>query len=259
MINISLEGTVALVTGAGDGIGKGCATTLAEAGANVVINDIHAAKGQAVADAIQRMGREALFVQADVTEPAQVQAMVDAIAQRFGTLHILVNNAGDNLFKGLADTEPHEWDRIMNLDLRGLYLVTRACLPLLKAAGGASIINIASVHAQATLSNITAYAAAKGGVVSLTRALNQELGPFGIRVNAISPGFVMTPLMQRWLDGEPDPAASMARVNHMHPLGYIAEPADIGQLAAFLCSPLARCITGANITIDGGLTTQLKH
>ena len=259
MINISLEGKVALVTGAGDGIGKGCALALAEAGANVVINDINATTGHAVADEIQRMGREALFVQADVTDPAQVQAMVDAITQRFGALHILVNNAGDNLFKGLADTELSEWDRIMNLDLRGLYLVSRACLPLLKQAGGASIINIASVHAQATLGNITAYAAAKGGVVSLTRSLNQELGPFGIRVNAISPGFVMTPLMQRWLAGEPDPAASMARVNHMHPLGYIAEPADIGQLAAFLCSPLARCITGANVTIDGGLTTQLKH
>jgi NAD(P)-dependent dehydrogenase (short-subunit alcohol dehydrogenase family) len=259
MINISLEGKVALVTGAGDGIGKGCAMTLAEAGANVVINDINATTGQAVAEQIQNMGREAMFIKADVTEPVQVQAMVDAIAQRFGALHILVNNAGDNLFKGLADTEPHEWDRIMNLDLRGLYLVTRACLPLLKAAGGASIVNIASVHAQATLGNITAYAAAKGGVVSLTRSLNQELGPFGIRVNAISPGFVMTPLLQRWLEGEPDPAASMARVNAMHPLGYIAEPADIGQLAAFLCSPLARCITGANVTIDGGLTTQLKH
>ena len=259
MINISLEGKVALVTGAGDGIGKGCAVTLADAGANIVVNDINAAKGQATVDAIQAMGREALFVQADVTDAAQVQTMVDAIAQRFGTLHVLVNNAGDNLFKGLADTEPHEWDRIMNLDLRGLYLVTRACLPLLKNAGGASIINIPSVHAQATLGNITAYAAAKGAVVSLTRSLNQEAGPFGIRVNAISPGFVKTPLLQRWLDSEPDPEASMARVNAMHPLGYIAEPADIGQLAAFLCSPLARCITGANITIDGGLTTQLKH
>lgn len=259
MINISLEGKVALVTGAGDGIGKGCAVTLAIAGANIVVNDINAAKGQATVDAIQAMGREALFVQADVTNAAQVQTMVDAIAQRFGTLHVLVNNAGDNLFKGLADTEPHEWDRIMNLDLRGLYLVTRACLPLLKNAGGASIINIASVHAQATLGNITAYAAAKGAVVALTRSLNQEAGPFGIRVNAISPGFVKTPLLRRWLDSEPDPEASMARVNAMHPLGYIAEPADIGQLAAFLCSPLARCITGANITIDGGLTTQLKH
>ena len=103
MINISLEGKVALVTGAGDGIGKGCALALAEAGAYLVINDINAAAGQAVADQIQGMGREAMFVKADVTDPAQVQAMVDAIAQSFGRLHILVNNAGDNLFKGLAD------------------------------------------------------------------------------------------------------------------------------------------------------------
>lgn len=259
MLNISLDHKVALVTGAGDGIGKGCALALAEAGANVIVNDINMVAGEGVADEIRRMGRESAFVQADVTDAAQVQALVDAVTLRFGALHILVNNAGDNLFKGLADTEPHEWDRIMNLDLRGLYLVTRACLPLLKRAGNGSIINLASVHAQATLGNIAAYAAAKGAVVALTRSLNQELGPHGIRVNAISPGFVKTPLLQRWLNSEPDPEASMARVNALHPLGFIAEPADIGQLAAFLCSPLARCITGANILIDGGLTTQLKH
>jgi NAD(P)-dependent dehydrogenase (short-subunit alcohol dehydrogenase family) len=258
-MNITLTDQVALVTGAGDGIGRGCALALASSGASVIINDISARSGAAVVDQINARGGDAIFVEADVSDPDAVQAMADEIGRRHGRLHILVNNAGDNLFKGLADTTLAEWDHIMGIDLRGLFLVTRACLPWLKAAGGASVINIASVHAQATLGNITAYAAAKGGVVAMTRSLNQELGPFGIRVNAISPGFVMTPLLKRWLDSEPDPVATMARVNALHPLGYITEPADIGDLAVFLASPFARCITGANITIDGGLTSQLKH
>lgn len=258
-MNISLSTKIALVTGAGAGIGRGCALALAGSGATVIVNDINPATGAAVVDEIRALGVDAEFMRADVSDPSAVQAMADEIGRRHGLLHILVNNAGDNLFKGLADTSLAEWDRIMGIDLRGLFLVTQACLPWLKAAGGASVINIASVHAHATLGNITAYAAAKGGVVSMTRALNQELGPFGIRVNAISPGFVMTPLLKRWLDAEPDPAATLARVNALHPLGYIAEPKDIGDLAVFLSSPYARCITGANVTVDGGLTTQLKH
>jgi NAD(P)-dependent dehydrogenase (short-subunit alcohol dehydrogenase family) len=258
-MNISLLDQIALVTGGGDGIGRGCALALAGAGATVIVNDINPQSGAAVAAEIEALGANASFIRADVSDPASVQSLGEEIGRRHGKLHILINNAGDNLFKGLADTTLAEWDRIMGIDLRGLFLVTQACLPWLKAAQGASVINIASVHAHATLGNITAYAAAKGGVVAMTRSLNQELGPFGIRVNAISPGFVMTPLLKRWLDSEPDPAATLARVNAMHPLGYIAEPKDIGDLAVFLCSPFARCITGANVTIDGGLTTQLKH
>lgn len=258
-MNVRLDGRVALVTGAGEGLGRGCALALAEAGAEVVVNDLNAESGQATAAEIRRRGGRSFFVQADVARQDEVEAMLTALAGRYQALHLLVNNAGFNLFKGIEETTLEEWNAIFSVDAAGVYLVTRAMLPLLKAAGGASIVNIASVHAQMTIANITAYAAAKGAVVAMGRSLAQELGPFGIRVNTISPGFMDTPLLARWLASEPDPAATLARVNGYHPLGRIGKPEDIGHLVTFLASDFAGFITGANIVVDGGLTTRLMH
>ena len=143
--------------------------------------------------------------------------------------------------------------------LLGIYLVTKTALPLLKEAENASIINIASVHATMTVANMTAYAAAKGAVLAMGRSLAQELGPFGIRVNTISPGFMDTPLLDCWLATQPDPEAAMQRVNGYHPLGRIGRPEDIGNLVTFLAGEQAGFITGANIVIDGNQTTRLMH
>lgn len=258
-MQIQLMGNVALVTGAGAGIGAGIALALAEAGATVLVNDKDATSAQATAAQIVAQGGQAQPIVADVSDELAVKQLFDEIAQTHSALHVLVNNAGFNLFKGIADTAPAEWDQIFAVDLRGLYLVTRAALPLLQAARGASVINIASVHAQLTVANITAYAAAKGGVVAMGRSLAQELGPSGIRVNTISPGFVATPLLERWFTAEPDPQATRDRVNGYHPLGRIGTPEDIGALVTFLASNHAQFITGANIPIDGGLSTRLMH
>lgn len=258
-MQISLAGHVALVTGAGAGIGRGCALALAEAGASVVVNDLRADDATATVALIAEKGGRARAVQADIADGAAVTRLLAEIEADHGKLHVLVNNAGFNLFKGIATTTPEEWDHIFAVDLRGLYLVTRAALPLLERAGGASVINIASVHAQLTIPDITAYAAAKGGVVAMGRSLAQELGPRGIRVNTISPGFVRTPLHERWLAAQPDPAAADARVVGYHPVGRLGTPEDIGALATFLASEQAGFITGANVPIDGGLSTRLLH
>jgi NAD(P)-dependent dehydrogenase (short-subunit alcohol dehydrogenase family) len=258
-MQISLSHRVALVTGAGEGIGRGCALALADAGADVIVNDVNAATGEATAAAVREKGRRGLFLRADVADAPAVAAMAQTVQREFGALHILVNNAGVNLFKGIAETTPEEWDQVLSVDLKGIFQVTRATLPLLKQADGASVINIASVHAQMTIAGIAAYAAAKGGVVAMTRSMAQELGPFDIRVNAVSPGFTRTPMVDRWLASTPDPEATLARVLAFHPLGRIGSPEDLGHLVTFLASDYARVITGANLVIDGGLTTRLMH
>ena len=254
-----LDGRVALVTGAGEGIGRGCALTLAAAGAEIYVNDKNPTSGENTAETIREQGGNAHFIAADVSNSRDVASMFHAIALRKSSLHILVNNAGFNLFKGIQETSLEEWNAVFSVDSTGVYLVTKAALPLLKAAGNASIINIASVHASMTVANMTAYAAAKGAVLAMGRSLAQELGPFGIRVNTISPGFMETPLLDRWLAQEPDPAASMQRVNGYHPLGRIGRPEDIGNLVTFLAGEQSGFISGANIVIDGGLTTRLMH
>jgi NAD(P)-dependent dehydrogenase (short-subunit alcohol dehydrogenase family) len=258
-MNVRLDGRVALVTGAGEGIGRGCALALAAAGAEVVVNDKNRTTGEDTVETIRRAGGQSRFFAADVADPQAVDAMLHALAAHNPALHILVNNAGFNLFKGIQETTLEEWNAIFSVDSTGVFLVTKAAVPLLKAAGSASIINIASVHAQLTVANITAYAAAKGAVLAMGRSLAQELGPFGVRVNTISPGFMDTPLLDRWLASEPDPEAAMARVNGYHPLGRIGRPEDIGNLVTFLAADVSGFISGANIVIDGGLTTRLMH
>jgi len=258
-MNIDFTGEWALVTGAGAGIGQACALVLADAGAHVAVNDIDAASAEKTADQVRQRGRESLVLTGDVGDESVVESLFETLTEATVSLRILINNAGFNLFKGIADTSAAEWDRIMQVDLRGIFLMTRGAIPLLRQAGQSSVVNIASVHAHATVANLTAYAAAKGGIVSMTRSLCQELGPYGVRVNSISPGFTQTPLMDRWLAGEADAAATMDRVNDLHPLGRIAEAKEIGYLATFLSSDYASFITGENVTIDGGLTSRLMH
>ena len=259
MLQLDLAGTRALVTGSAMGIGAGIAAVLAEAGAHVIGLDITPQAGSQVIEAIVAAGGSAEFIELDLREVSAVEGLGDQLARNHPSLDLVVNNAGVAHFAGVAQTQPKDWEHVMSVDLRAPYLVTRACLSLLEASERASVINIASVHSRMTVATMTAYAAAKGGVAAMTRSMAQELGALGIRVNTVSPGFVDTPLFRSWLESEPDPEASMARVLSIIPTGHIATPREIGQVIAFLASDLARSISGVNLMVDGALTTRLMH
>lgn len=262
-MQISLSGKVALVTGAGSGIGRGVSQVLAGTGAHVVVVDINLPAAKQTVDLIQKAGGRATAMEGDVSSDSSMIAVMGRVAGELGgAIHVLVNNAGVELFKGIQDTSYSDWDKITDVDLKGIFISTKAGLPLLKkagASGGAYVVNIASVHAHATLANLTAYAASKGGVISMTRSLAMELGPLGIHVNSISPGFVDTPMVRRWLNSMPNPEAELQRVHKLHAVPRIGTPEDIGRLIAFLASGHADFIVGANLTIDGGLTNRLQH
>lgn len=258
-MNIDYKNKVALVTGSSKGIGFACAKVLAQAGACVYLNSRNEAEGRHALDVLRAERLDVRYLRGDVALAEDIAEMREAISRDFGRLDLLVNNAGVNLFKGLADTTMEEFDKIIAVDQRGLFAMSQAMLPLLKKAGDSSIIHIASVHATQTIAGITAYAGAKGAVVAMTRCMAQELGAFGIRVNTISPGFTESPMLDDWLASTPDAQATMDRVNGLHPLNRISSGEDIGNVVAFLACPLARAITGTNLVVDCGLTTRLMH
>jgi len=258
-VNIDYKNHVILITGSSMGIGLGCAEVLGACGATVLINSRRDGPGEATAAKLRESGIAADYLRGDVASSDDIRQLATTIGERHGKLDVLVNNAGVNLFKGLEGSTMEDFDRVINVDFRGLFEMSKMMLPLLKKAPSASIINISSVHADLTIPEITAYAGAKGAVVSMTRCMAQELGPFGIRVNTISPGFTETPMLDDWLASTPDPQATMDRVNNLHPLRRISSGQDIGNAVAFLASPLARAITGINLVVDCGLTTRLMH
>ena len=255
-----LKGRVAIVTGASSGIGRGIAAELAAEGARVVVSDIAEAPRRGryherdtvipTAELIRGSGGEAVFVRADVADPDQVEAMVDAAAFRFGRLDILVSNAGIFLGTDTAGTSPEDWDRLIAVNLRGVYLCTRSALPHLRRSPAGRIINIASVHAFGGGGG-PAYAASKAGVVNMTRDAAIEAAPDGVTVNAICPGYIETAIQDVLTPQQVEQSARLT------PLPRLGLPRDIGRAAAFLASDDAEWITGTALPVDGGLLAPL--
>lgn len=250
-----LEGKVAFITGAGSGIGRAAARLFAEEGAAVVIAEKNAEAGARVAEEIERAGGRALAVATDVTLESSIEQAVAAAIARFGAIHVLFNCAGGSIPQDgpVTDVDLSVWDHSIGLDLKGTFLCCRHVIPKIIAAGGGSIVNSSSVVALMG-QPIHAYSAAKGGVLSLTRALAATYGKQRVRVNAICPGIVMSERIKaRMQTGLLEKAAAMGHSIESHPFS-IGEPEDIARIALFLASDESRMIHGATIPAEGGMS-----
>jgi len=243
-----LAGKVAIVTGGGSGIGFGCARYLAEAGAQVAIIDVNQASGEA---AREEIGDGALFIRGDVSSSADCQKAVREVSDRFGRIDILVNSAGVIRRKSVVDLAEEEWDLVLDVSLKGTYLMSKYTIPVMERTGGA-IVNIGSGWGLKGGPQAAAYCAAKGGVVNLTRAMAIDHGPQKIRVNCVCPGDVDTPLLRsEALQLGADTEKFMAEAAD-RPLARVGTPLDIAKAVYFLASDLSPWVTGAVIMVDGG-------
>ena len=249
-----LEGKGALITGAGSGIGRACAQMFAREGARVALAGRRREPLDAVAKEIAAADGEAMAVSCDVTQRASVEAAVAAVAKGFGRLDIVVNNAGAVLAATVAETSDEDWNRMLAVNLTGTFLVSRAALPELRKAGGGSIINIGSVLGLVAMKQRAAYAASKGGVTILTKAMALDHAGEGIRVNCICPAIVETELVARLFAKQPDPDTLRRERTGQIPLGRLGRPEDVAYLALFLASEESAWLTGAALPLDGGLT-----
>jgi len=246
---MDLTGKVAIVTGSGRGIGKAIAIKLAEAGATIVINDVGDAipAEQTVAE-IKAMNRQAMAVMADVSSSPDVARLVDTTITTYGKVDILVNNAGitrDQLTMRMTD---EDWDKVLAIDLKSVFLCTRAVLrPMMKQRSG-KIISISSIVGIIGNAGQANYASAKAGIIGFTKTIAKEVGSRGITVNAVAPGFIDTPMTQSL------PEERRQTMLNGIPLGYLGTPRDVAEAVAFLASEEARYITGQVITVDGGIS-----
>lgn len=249
-----LAGKVAFLTGGGTGIGRACAILFAREGARVALAGRRIAPLETASEEIRRSGGEAWAVACDVSDRGQVEAAIGDTVKRFGKLNVVVNNAGVLLIGTAEQTSDADWERVLDTNLRGTFLVSRAALPALRQAGGGAIVNVASILGLVGMKGRAAYAASKGGVVSLTRAMALDHASEGIRVNCICPAVVDSEMVSGLFDSQSDPeAARRARIATL-PVGRLGTPDDVAHLAVYLASEESTWLTGVALPLDGGLT-----
>jgi NAD(P)-dependent dehydrogenase (short-subunit alcohol dehydrogenase family) len=256
MAKYDLAGRVAIVTGAAMGIGKACAVAFARNGATVVLADVDVAAGEASANEIAAMGGAAHFVSADVTRMADMEALADTAVERFGGIDILVNNAARAIGGKVDEIDEDSWNLVLSTNLTSVWRGMRACAPHMRKRGGGSIVNMSSVQALTGFSGWAAYAAAKGGINALTQQSAIDLAPAKIRVNAVAPGTIMTPLNEKIFREHPDPDALIRTWNEAHPLGRFGQPEEVAAAVLFLASDSSSFITGTILRVDGGLLVK---
>lgn len=249
---MELQGKVALVTGASTGLGEAAARRLAAEGARLVVSDVDDSAGEAVAASLPG----AIYQHLDIVEEQDWKRCIAAISGKFGRLDILVNNAGITLMGSIEEMDLERFRRTLDVDLVGTFLGCKLALPLMRASGGGSIINIASISGLQASANLVAYNAAKAGVTLMTKsiALHCATQRYGIRVNSIHPGVIRTAMLDKVMAQVPNPDELMAGFVATHPIGHIGEPDDIAEMVLYLASDRSKFITGTAMVIDGGAT-----
>ncbi|MFO8101313.1 MAG: SDR family oxidoreductase [Dehalococcoidia bacterium] len=250
----NMEGKVALVTGAGAGIGRAAALAFAREGANVVVSDVIVDGGEETVKQVQESGGEATFVRTDVSRSADVEAMVKKTIDTYGRLDYAANNAGINgPITALADCTEEDWDKVMGVNLKGVWLCMKYEIPWMLEAGGGAIVNTASMAGIVGFPAQPPYVTSKHGVIGLTRTAALDYGSRGIRVNAVCPGVIHTTMVESLLDTIPDIIDSL---NKQAPVGRIGQPGEIAEAIVWLCSDAASFVTGHALAVDGGYVIQ---
>ncbi len=252
-----MAGKVALVTGAALGIGRATAALLAREGAAVAITDVLDREGEELAADLRHQGREARFWHLDVTDEAQVESVFHSVAAELGKLDVLVNNAGiSGANKPTHEVTGAEWDRVMAVNVKGVFLCTKHAIPHLRNAGGGSIVNLSSIYGLVGAPDAPPYHASKGAVRLMSKTDALLYAGDRIRVNSVHPGFIWTPMVESFLAATGDVTAGRAALDALHPLGHIGDADDIAYGILYLASDEAKFVTGSELVIDGGYTAR---
>jgi NAD(P)-dependent dehydrogenase (short-subunit alcohol dehydrogenase family) len=261
-MNMDLEGRVAIVTGASSGIGEGAAHALARQGAAVVVHGLDLGQAQDVASRIVAEGGQAVAVAGAIDAARTSLAVVDAAVATFGRLDVLVTSAGIQRYGDAVSTSEEVWDEVLGVNLKGAFLAAKAALPHIRTSPFGSVVMVASVQGTASQSDVVAYAASKGGLHAMARAMAIDEAAYGVRVNTISPGSVDTPMLRQaaalWSDGTvAGVERTVAEWGSAHPLGRVATIEEVGEVIAFMAGPRASFVTGADLRVDGGLLARI--
>jgi NAD(P)-dependent dehydrogenase (short-subunit alcohol dehydrogenase family) len=250
-----LANKIIIITGSGSGIGRSSALLFAKEGATVVVNDLDTINGTKTVNEIQAAGGSSVFIQADVTNPEAVKAMVDQVIAQYGRVDVLFNNAGISGVGALHEVEPETWDRVMNVNIRGVYLPSKYVISHMMERKEGVIINMSSCIAEIGLARRAAYSASKGAILALTKSMQVDYASYNIRVNAILPGTILTPFVENYLKTSyDDPEIAIEALKRRQLSGEMGKPEDVAFAALFLASDESRFMMGSPLYIDGGAT-----